>query len=154
MKLPDLMKKYELRLKELEKLYKEVVSKENETRRLTQLVERLETEYRQLEAFFLFVLFKDFAIKDIETLKFPNFTMIIDKQNERVVFTQLGGNLWRLHDEGSLVEFLDAVIQVIEKNLTSWNEHLSGQLKRLKARHKELKERYELLKGLKAFVSK
>jgi len=154
MKLPDLMKKYEPKLKELERLHKKVVSKENESRRLTQMVEMLESETKRLEEMLFFILFKDLATHELDTLRFPRFSMIIDKQNERVVFSQLSGELWRLREEKPLTEFLDAVIDIMEKNLTKWDEHLTNQLKRLKSKYQLLKERYELLKGLKAFVSK
>lgn len=154
MKLPDLMKKFKPKLKELERLHKKVVSKENETRRLTQMIEVLESENKKLEEMLFFILFKDLATQDIDTLKFPRFSMVIDKNNERVVFTQLATELWRLYEEKPLTEFLDAVIDIMEKNLTKWDEHLTNQLKRLRSRYQQLKERYELLKGLKAFVSK
>ena len=154
MKLPDLMKRYEPKLKELERLHKKVASKEDETQRLTKMIEMLESENKKLEEKLFFILFKDLATQDIDTLKFPRFSMVIDKNNERVVFTQLATELWRLYEERPLTEFLDAIISVMEENLTKWDKHLTNQLGRLKSKYQRLKERYELLKGLKAFVSK
>jgi len=146
MKLPEILNKVKKQIEECRNILLENKKLWKEIEQLKNSNEALNREIISLRQFLFYILFADF--KGVST---STFKIRVDEERQRAVFVDMSSYLYDLC-ERSLPEFLEEVVKRLKEALDKEHSTLQKGLERVKKEHQKLKETYDLLKGLKAFI--
>jgi len=146
MSLPEILKEAKDEIEECKKILNRLAELEKEAEQINRANDILEQEIKRLKEFLFYLLFADFP-----KIKTNEFTLNVIKSQQRAVFCNMSYRLSELY-KTSLSEFLKEVVKLIKAKLEKEQVWLIKRIEENKRRHQELKEVYDLLKGLKVFM--